>query len=178
MTDSPSGRPEPSPPEAPPAAGIRFLAPLLAWVFPGLGHWVVGRKGKALVFFSLITFSLLFGLHMDGKLYRPVRGDAFAMLGSYACLGYGPAYFVLKRYDFAQGDLLSPTNEYGNRFVLTGGLMNLLLMLDAYDLAMGRKKKRGAEKKKKDEKEKAEAEAPGAEAPAETEDAPPPEDAA
>ena len=72
-------------------------------------------------------------------------------------------------FAFSQGDLLSPTNEYGNRFVLTGGLMNLLLMLDAYDLAMGRKKK-GADKRAKAESGTSEDEAPEAPEKAPTED--------
>jgi hypothetical protein len=33
----------------------------------------------------------------------------------------------------------SPNNEYGTTFLLTAGLMNLLLILDAWDVARGRK---------------------------------------
>jgi hypothetical protein len=32
-----------------------------------------------------------------------------------------------------------PTYEYGSTFLLTAGLMNLLLILDAFDIASGRK---------------------------------------
>lgn len=136
-------------------ANARFIAPALAWVFPGLGHGYLGRKGKALVFCFLVLFAFAFGMALDGKLYHPERGNAFALLGSYACIGYGPAYFLLQGQAFAQGDLHSPTNEYGNRFVLTGGLMNLLLMLDAFDIAAGRKKKKAAPSPKEDDNSKA-----------------------
>ena len=37
------------------------------------------------------------------------------------------------------GTILSPTYEYGCAYLLTAGLMNLLLMLDSWDIASGRK---------------------------------------
>ena len=37
------------------------------------------------------------------------------------------------------GDITSITYEHGTAFAITAGLMNLLLMLDAFDIAEGRK---------------------------------------
>jgi hypothetical protein len=55
-------------------------------------------------------------------------------------MGMGPIYFVLRFVVDYQGDILSPTYEYGSAFLLTAGLMNLLLVLDTWDIAQGFKK--------------------------------------
>ncbi|MDP6945608.1 MAG: hypothetical protein QF464_15775, partial [Myxococcota bacterium] len=36
-----------------------FIALLLAWLVPGAGHWYLGRREKAVLFFSVLI--LLFG---------------------------------------------------------------------------------------------------------------------
>jgi hypothetical protein len=127
--------------EAPYAAITRTVAPLLAWLFPGAGHLFLRCWGKALIFFFLVALALGTGFAFDGKLYTPQQGNLFALFGSYACLGVGPSYFLLRAFPFSHGDPYSPWAEYGNRFVLTAGVMNLLLMLDAFDIAVGRKNK-------------------------------------
>ena len=132
---------KPAAAEAPYAISTRTIAPLLAWLFPGAGHLFLGCWGKALVFFFLVAFALGTGFAFDGKLYTPQQGNLFALFGSYACLGTGPSYFLLRFFPFSHGDPYSPWAEYGNRFVLTAGVMNLLLMLDAFDIAVGRKNK-------------------------------------
>jgi TM2 domain-containing membrane protein YozV len=121
--------------------GARFVAPALAWLFPGAGHFYLGRRGKAAVFLVLVAVSLAVGFALDGKIYSPQDGDMFTWFGSYACLGLGPVYFIFKALTFTQGDPFSAWAEYGNRFVLTAGIMNLILMLDAFDVAVGRKDK-------------------------------------
>ncbi|MEA2417778.1 MAG: hypothetical protein QOI58_4435, partial [Thermoanaerobaculia bacterium] len=37
------------------------------------------------------------------------------------------------------GDVTSITFEHGTAFTITAGLMNLLLVVDAFDIAQGRK---------------------------------------
>ena len=50
----------------------------------------------------------------------------------------GPA--IVARSLGPHGDVTSITYEYGTTFTLTAGLMNLLLVLDVFDIAQGRKK--------------------------------------
>jgi hypothetical protein len=40
---------------------------------------------------------------------------------------------------FGQGDVVAASYEYGNTFLIVGGLLNALVALDAYDIAAGRK---------------------------------------
>jgi len=110
----------------------------LAWLVPGGGHLYLGRKTRASVFAGVVIFMFVIGLMLDGKLYvyEPGRPLTFlAMLGS---LGAGIPYFVA-RVIGAVGDAGSGTYEYGTAFTLTSGLMNLLLILDVWDVAEGRK---------------------------------------
>ena len=37
------------------------------------------------------------------------------------------------------GTVTAVTYEYGNTFLMTAGLLNALVILDAFDIAMGRK---------------------------------------
>ena len=41
--------------------------------------------------------------------------------------------------DKTRARILAVTHEYGTTFLLTAGLMNILLILDVFDLGIGRK---------------------------------------
>jgi hypothetical protein len=59
------------------------------------------------------------------------------LLGTLGCVGLGVPYFVLRFLVDYQGDLVAQGYEYGAAFILTGALMNVLLILDAWDIARG-----------------------------------------
>ena len=115
---------------------------LLAWAIPGSGHLYLGRRGRGIVFFAIVVTMLVVGLFIDGGLYTLAgsRGSWLRVMASYASMGSGFLYFLASRIG-AAGDVVSNTFEYGSTFMLTAGLMNLLLVLDCYDIANGRKKK-------------------------------------
>jgi hypothetical protein len=117
-----------------------LVAALLAWVFPGLGHFVVRRRGTALLYALIVTATFLLGLTFEGRLYSPEPGQPLTILATFAVYGAG-ILNLAARYlaSNPSGSILSVTYEYGCAFLLTAGLMNLLLMLDAYDIAAGRK---------------------------------------
>ena len=51
-----------------------FLAAILAWLVPGLGHWYQGRKEKAILFFVCIMSVFLFGCYLGSdREYGPAR---------------------------------------------------------------------------------------------------------
>ena len=122
------------------AASRRWIAVALAWLFPGLGHFYLGKKRTALVYRRrghrdvparpVVPGPAL--LRRAGPAAvdpRDVRGDGAGLLNLAARL----------LSDNPGGAVLSVTYEYGCAYLLTAGLMNLLLMLDAYDIAVGRK---------------------------------------
>jgi hypothetical protein len=92
-----------------------------------------------MAFFAIILFMLVAGLALEGKLYVPKPGNPLSLLASFASMGAGLLYFVPRLLGFHHGDPTSISFEYGTAFTLTAGLMNLLLILDCYDIAIGRK---------------------------------------
>jgi hypothetical protein len=115
-------------------------AVVLALAVPGAGHLFLGRRGRALGFFLVVVSMFAIGVAVDGGLYTVAtsRGAMLRVLASYASMGSGLVY-VLARLAGPVGNVASGTYEYGTTFMLTAGLMNLLLMLDCYDIAVGRK---------------------------------------
>jgi TM2 domain-containing membrane protein YozV len=116
-----------------------YLAMILALVIPGAGHFYLGKRGRAVVFFVIVTFMFVMGLWLDGKLYVPQPGQPLTFLATFASMGAGAPYFIARLIGPFSGDPRSFTFEYGTAFSLSAGLMNLLLVLDSFDIAQGRK---------------------------------------
>lgn len=110
------------------------IAMILGYLIPGLGHLYLGRRGRALGFFFIITFLFAFGLYIDGALYTLAKRSLLDMLGAVGSMGAGAMYFIARTMG-EHGDIRSATYEYGRMFTLSAGLMNLVLMLDCYDIA-------------------------------------------
>ena len=111
---------------------------ILAFLIPGAGHFYLGRRARALAFFAIILLLFVIGLSIDGRLYTVQQGSLLSLLATAGSMGSGVLYFIARAMG-PFGDITSITFEYGTAFVLTAGLMNLLLMLDAFDISEGRK---------------------------------------
>lgn len=112
---------------------------LLAWLVPGLGHLLLGRRLRAAVFCVVILVGFVAGLVLDGELMLPHAGDPLSYLAAIANIGNGVLFFVARHFDLGQGAVTAPGYEFGNTFLLTAGMMNLLLVLDTHDIAVGKK---------------------------------------
>ncbi len=115
-----------------------LTAVVLAFVVPGAGHLYLGRRARAIAFFLIVSFMLVLGLALEGKLYTMEPGKPLTFLATLASMGAGLPYFIARALG-PFGNVMSMTFEYGTAFALTAGLMNLLLVLDSYDIAEGRK---------------------------------------
>lgn len=133
-----SGSTSAPPPPAPPAGNV-VVAVLSAWLVPGMGHIYLKRRLRGLVFFALVLASLLIGCWLDGNLYRVVPGQPLSILATLGSMGMGFPYFLLRYGLHYEGDVRGASYEYGTAFLLTAGLMNLLLVLDAWDIVRGKK---------------------------------------
>jgi hypothetical protein len=115
---------------------------LLAWLLPGAGHLYLGRIGKGLVLLGSVGALFVLGVAMDARL-QPHLGldDLLAFLRSLAQMCLGVPYFVARALGFGASPELvtSVSHEYGNTFTEVAGLLNVLVILDAYDTALGRK---------------------------------------
>ena len=107
--------------------GVLAVVCLLAWLLPGAGHLWLGRRQKGIVFLIVIPFMFVVGLLLHGRLF-PLADRAI-----------GAPYFLARMLDAGAGQVTAVTYEYGNTFLMTAGLLNALVILDAFDVAMGRK---------------------------------------
>ena len=136
------------------AAGkIPHLLLAAAWCIPGLGHWILGRRKRAVIFGLVILCGFVTGVLLDGELGTPKPENPFSWLAAFACLGNGVLYLVRLVWLNGFGDFFaefpygltgggSPSAAgfaYGNTFLYTAGLMNLLTVLDVSDIARGQK---------------------------------------
>jgi hypothetical protein len=138
---SPPPVPEPVLPQPAPRSVAKALgAAALAWIFPGLGHFYLRRPRTAILYAAIVTATFLLGLSFQGRLYTPEPGQPLTILATFAVYGAGLLNIAARLMSSnPNGSILSVTYEYGCAYLLTAGLMNLLLMLDAFDIAIGRK---------------------------------------
>lgn len=136
-------------------SGTRAAAWLLAasWAVPGLGHWILGKRLRAIVFAVIVVSAFCTGVLLEGELGTPKPHQPFSWLATFACFGNGLLYVARIAWLNGLGDLISALPfglagggdatsggfAYGNTFFYTGGLMNLLLVLDVSDIARGEK---------------------------------------
>jgi hypothetical protein len=117
-----------------------WIAVALAYLVPGAGHLYLGRRTRAIAYFCIVVFMFAIGLAVDGDLYTVGRasGSLLRLLAALGSMGSGLLYWIVD-FKGVTGDITSITYEHGTAFVITAGLMNLLLMLDAFDIAEERK---------------------------------------
>ena len=127
------------------APGTAWLTGLAAWFIPGLGHVLLKRWFRAALMGGAVWVCFFVGLAMGGHLFD-LTTDGWIILQippMIANLGSGALYIVswLLNYGFADDPVRAAraTYEYGNTFLLIAGLLNFLNMLDAFDIAAGRK---------------------------------------
>jgi hypothetical protein len=127
------------------ASGRAWLIGLSAWAVPGLGHFLLKRWGRGLLLGGGIWVMFLTGLFIGGHLFRMSGSEQgfsslLQLLPMIANFGAGLPYLFcwVTGTGFAENAQLV-TYEYGNTFLLVAGLLNYLAMLDAFDIAAGRK---------------------------------------
>ncbi len=119
---------------------MAVVAPLVGWLVPGAGHLIQRRwiRGVLLMFCIICMFML--GLAMQGKVYTPNSGDLLDMLGFIGDLGAGGLYFVTRMMDAGQGAIHRAVADYGTKFIVVSGLLNVIAAVDAHHIALGKKK--------------------------------------
>jgi hypothetical protein len=110
-----------------------------AWLVPGAGHLWLGRRQKGIVFITALPVMFLFGLVLKGRLFPFQPGEPLVALAALADVGIGLPNIVARLAGLGAGDVTAITWEYGNAFMIVAGLLNMLVVLDAYDVAEGRK---------------------------------------
>jgi len=120
-------------------SGGLVLLCLASWAIPGAGHLWLGRRQKGVVFLIALPLMFAIGLAIHGRLFPFDFSEPLVALAAIADLGIGLIYMVASALGFGAGDVRAVTYEYGNAFLIVAGLLNLLVVIDAYDVALGRK---------------------------------------
>ncbi len=110
-----------------------------AWAVPGAGHLWLRRRQKGVIFLVTLPFMFTIGLLLDGRLFPFVPSQPLVALAAVANLGIGLTYFIARAAGAGAGVVTEVAYEYGNTFLIVAGLLNLLVILDAFDVALGRK---------------------------------------
>ena len=118
------------------ATGMFFLA----WLIPGMGHIAQKRYLKGIVFLVGTLLLLVFGIIMQGKFYDTKEFHPLMILGFLGDLGSGLFYFIIKLAGLGKGNIQAVTFHYGTTYLVSAGLINYLVALNAFDIARGRGK--------------------------------------
>jgi hypothetical protein len=126
-----------------PPLKLWFPAVALGWILPGAGHFLLGRRGRGGLLAASVVVTFLLGLSMRGALFEPQTGDLLTTViycgGFVGNLASGILYFLAVWLGYAQPDVAGHVHDYGTKFLVAAGLMNILAMVDVWEIAAGRK---------------------------------------
>ena len=123
------------------ASGVSPVVALVAgWLVPGAGHLLLGKWVRAALLMVSIVGMFAIGVALEGKVYTPNTGEPLDMLGFAGDLGSGVLYGLARLLGWGQAPVLVAVADYGTKFIVVAGLLNIVAAVDAHSLASGRKR--------------------------------------
>ncbi len=122
-----------------PITPMAVLAPALGWIIPGAGHLIQKRWIRGLVLMFCVGTMFALGVAMEGKIYQPNTGDLLDILGFVGDVGAGGLYVLGRMLDWGSPAITFATADYGTKYIVVAGLLNIMCIVDAYHIAMRRK---------------------------------------
>jgi hypothetical protein len=119
--------------------GTLVLLCLAAWVIPGAGHLWMGRRQKGIVFLLALPAMFAIGLLLHGRIFPFEVSEPLVALAAVANVLAGGPWMIARMLETGTGIVTAATYESGNCFLIVAGLLNFLVILDAFDIGMGRK---------------------------------------
>jgi hypothetical protein len=125
-------------------AAVSGASPVVAlvagWLVPGAGHLLLGKWVRAALLLVSIVGMFAIGVALQGKVYTPNTGEPLDMLGFAGDLGSGVLYGLARLLGWGQAPVLVAVADYGTKFIVVAGLLNIVAAVDAHSLASGRKR--------------------------------------
>lgn len=129
--------------ESPAPLAARLPPILLAWLVPGAGHFYLKRPRLGAALLVSIASMFVCGLLMNGRMFVPTSADLFTTIMTYG--GYvgdlcnGSLYMLTVALGYEQETLPGAMHDYGTKFIVCAGLLNLLAIVDVYEIVSGKK---------------------------------------
>jgi hypothetical protein len=121
--------PREPPPAGPPISAERTVGGILgAWLVPGLGHFLIGQRAKALLYFLTITLTFVLGIALaEGRNLSYERDGVYFLAYMFNGVETGLGWLLTHR--------LEPTHEIrflhlGFLYSAVACLLNLVAMMD------------------------------------------------
>jgi hypothetical protein len=121
------------------SSSLPTLCLIAGWLVPGGGHFLLRKPIRGALLFIAIAGMFAVGIALQGKIYSPNTGDLLDILGFIGQLGTGLLYLLAKMFDWGQASVTSALGDYGTKFIVVAGLLNVVAAIDAHSLANGRK---------------------------------------
>jgi hypothetical protein len=119
-------------------SGFVYLPLIAGWLVPGAGHFLLRKWGRGTLLSVSILAMFILGIAMQGKLYANAH-DILDLLGLAGDLGNGLLYVVSRALGLGADQVQVTTADYGTRFIVVAGLLNVISAVDAHNLRTGRK---------------------------------------
>ena len=121
-----------------------LLVIVLAWLVPGSGHLLLGRRGRGALIFLTVLISFGIGLLMRGPMFQPgstgdILSRAIQYGGFLGDVAAGLLYFLTVWLGYTAPDQAGHMADYGSKFLVAAGLLNILAIVDAYEIATQQK---------------------------------------
>jgi hypothetical protein len=81
----------------------------------------------------------ILGLVQGGRFFQMNPASIVETLGSLGDFCSGLFYLTARFLGYDAVPLAAPSADFGTKFLLVSGLLNVLCILDAYDIAVGNK---------------------------------------
>jgi Family of unknown function (DUF6677) len=118
--------------------GFVYLPLIAGWLVPGAGHFLLRKWTRGALLAASIIGMFVLGLAMKGKIYTGAQ-DILDMLGMAGDLGNGLLFFAGRVLGWGADQVQVTTADYGTKFIVVAGLLNVIAAVDAHNLRTGRK---------------------------------------
>ncbi|WP_158790638.1 DUF6677 family protein [Granulicella sp. L60] len=122
------------------SSSMATMVLIAGWLIPGAGHFMQRKWIRGGLLFVSIVAMFTIGLLLKGKVYSPNTGDLLDILNFVGDLGTGLLYVLARILDLGQVTVQVTTADYGTKFMVVAGLLNIIAAVDAHSLATGRKR--------------------------------------
>lgn len=112
---------------------------VLTWLIPGLGYFLLKKWIRGGLVLASVLGMFLIGLALQGHVYSFNLGDILDILGWVGDICNGAMYFLTRLVGGGAGNPYTVMGDYGTKFLIASGLLNILAAADVRDLALGRK---------------------------------------